>query len=47
MPADSLDLAEIALDFLEYYGVREKITLEVKDVKGGSVVAQLAYKPSL
>ncbi|KAJ3050644.1 hypothetical protein HK097_008351 [Rhizophlyctis rosea] len=46
---DYLGQAEIALDFLEYYGGREteRINLELKDVRGGSVVVQLAYRPSL
>ncbi|KAJ3030647.1 hypothetical protein HDV00_008758 [Rhizophlyctis rosea] len=46
---DYLGQAEIALDFLEYYGGKEteRITLELKDVRSGSVVVQLAYRPSL
>jgi Ca2+-dependent lipid-binding protein len=39
--------ASIQLDFLEYYNGKEteKISLELKDVKHGFMVVQLAYKP--
>ncbi|KAI9099787.1 Dbl homology domain-containing protein [Phlyctochytrium arcticum] len=43
---DYLGQAEVALDFLEYYGEKETepITLGLRDVSSGSVVIRLAYR---